>query len=109
MALSRPIPQFAHRCTVRLILDGDMETNTLEIPKSLPAFADDICGIVPQFGGKCFDITLKTAGAAAKLALAPIRKRAGQERRKCIDGNKTGVKMKSLQHGVFPSGHPSKY
>ena len=28
---------------------------------------------------------------------------------KCIDGNETGVKMKSLQHGVFPGGHPSKY
>ena len=70
MALSRPVPQFAHRRTVRLIVDDDMETAALEIAKSLPAFADDICGIIPQFGGKCFDITLKTAEAAAKLALA---------------------------------------
>jgi len=48
--------------------DHDMETDALEIVKSLPDFAKDICGIVCQFGGKCFYITLNTAEAAAKLA-----------------------------------------
>ena len=44
--------------------------------------------------------------------VAAIRKYASvvvKKEEKCIDGNETGVKMKSLQHGVFPGGHPSKY
>ena len=51
-----------------LMIDDDMETDALEIAKSSPDFAKDICGIVPQFGGKCFDIILNTAEAAVKLA-----------------------------------------
>ena len=70
MALSRPKPQFAHRRTVRLIVEDDMETDALEIAKSLPDFAEFIQGIVPQFGGKCFDITLTTAEAAVQLSTA---------------------------------------
>ena len=70
MALSRPMPQFAHRRTVRLMVDEDMEIDALEIAKSLPDYAEHIIGIVPQFGGKCFDITLQTAETAIKLSTA---------------------------------------
>ena len=62
------MPQFAHRRTVRLIVEDDMEIDSLEIAKSLPDFAENIIGIVPQFGGKCFDITLTTAEDAIKLS-----------------------------------------
>ena len=68
MALSWPMPQFFHRRTVRLIVEEDMDIDALQIAKSLPDYAENITGIVPQFGGKCFDITLKTAEAAIKLA-----------------------------------------
>ena len=64
------MPQFAHRRTVRLIVEEDMEIDALEIAKSLPEHAPNITGIVPQFGGKCFDITLDTAEAAIKLSTA---------------------------------------
>ena len=47
-----------------------MEMDALEIAKSLPDYAEFIQGIVPQFGGKCFDITLNTAEAAVRLATA---------------------------------------
>ena len=70
MALSQPMPQFAHRRTVRLIMEDDMEIDALEIAKSLPDFAAYISGIIPQFGGKCFDITLDTADSAIKLSTA---------------------------------------
>ena len=62
------MPQFAHRRTVRLIVEEDMEIDALEIAKLLPDFAENIIGIVPQFGGKCFDITLQKAEAAIKLS-----------------------------------------
>lgn len=68
MALSRPRPVFAHRRTVRLVVDNDMKIDSLEIARSLPDFGDRIKGIVPQFGGRCFDITLVDAAAAASLA-----------------------------------------
>ena len=64
MALSGPMPRFAHRRTVRLIVDDEMEIDALEIAKSLPEFAPKIIGIVPQFGGKCFDIMLDSADSA---------------------------------------------
>ena len=60
--------QFSHRRTVRLIVEEDMDIDALQIAKSLPDYAENITGIVPQFGGKCFDITLQTAEAAIKLA-----------------------------------------
>ena len=70
MALSRPRPLFAHRRTVRLVMEDSMELDSLNIAKSLPDFAKHIRGIVPQFGGKCFDITLESAEKAAELANA---------------------------------------
>ena len=68
MALSRPQTPFAHQRTVRLLVDKDMDIDALKIAKSLPDFATNIRGIVPQFGGQCFDITLDSADAAAQLA-----------------------------------------
>ena len=68
MANSKP-RQFAHRRTVRLIADDDTtDIDALKIAQSLPQFAGEIKGIVPLYGGKCFDITLASPEAAAKLA-----------------------------------------
>ena len=39
-----------------------------ENSQTLPDFRVDIRGIVPQFGGKCFDITLASPETAAQLA-----------------------------------------
>ena len=69
MVLSKPRAHFAHQRTVRLIVDDDLESiDALKLAKSLPDYAGEIKGIVPLFGGKCFDITLATREAAAKLA-----------------------------------------
>ena len=51
-------------------MEDSMELDSLNIAKSLPDFAKHIRGIVPQFGGKCFDITLESAEKAAELANA---------------------------------------
>ena len=45
-----------------------MEITAIEIARSLPDFQEDITGIVPNFGGKCFDITLRSTDAATRLA-----------------------------------------
>ena len=67
--LSRPRAQFAHQRTVRLIVDKDLtDIDALKLAQSLPDYSGEIKGIVPLFGGKCFDITLATAEAAIKLA-----------------------------------------
>ena len=42
--------------SARINTGGD----ALSIAKSLPDYAGNIRGIVPQFGGRCFDITLDT-------------------------------------------------
>ena len=47
-----------------------MDIDALQIAKSLSDFAGNICGIVPQFRGRCFDITFDSAEAAASLAQA---------------------------------------
>ena len=65
---ARPHATFAYKQTVRLIVDEGMEVNALEIVRSLPDFQEDIMGIVPNFGGKCFDITLRSIDAATRLA-----------------------------------------
>ena len=60
---------FACRRTVCLIVDDDIESiDALKLAKSLPGYSGEIKGIVPLSGGKCFDITLATREAAAKLA-----------------------------------------
>ena len=73
MAQSKPRGQFAHRRTVRLIVDDDLgDIDALKVAKSLPQLAGQIRGIVPLFGGKCFDITLATSEQATRLALEGI-------------------------------------
>ena len=67
---ARPRNAFAHKRSVRLILDDGMELDALTIVKSLPDFQDHITGVVPMFGGKCFDITLDTPEHASLLAHA---------------------------------------
>ena len=59
---------FAHTKTVRLMVEDGMEINALEIVRSLPDFKEEITGIVPNFGGKCFNITLRSTDAATRLA-----------------------------------------
>ena len=38
------------------------------IVRSLPDFQAEMVGVVPQFGGKCFDITLRCVESATQLA-----------------------------------------
>ncbi|CAH3114809.1 unnamed protein product, partial [Porites lobata] len=45
-----------------------MDVNAIEIVRSLPRFKVEITGIVPNLGGKCFDITLNSTDAATCLA-----------------------------------------
>ena len=68
MVNSKPCGPFVHRRTVRLIVDLEMEVDSLKIIQCLPDFTGDICGIVLEFGGRAFVITLKTVEDAAKLA-----------------------------------------
>jgi len=69
MAVSKPGAQFAHWRTVCLLVDTDVtDIGGLKIAQSLAAYAGDIQRIVPLFGGKCFDITLASPEATAKLA-----------------------------------------
>ena len=45
-----------------------MDLDALSIVKALPDFQTHITGVVPLYGGKCFDITLESAEMAARLA-----------------------------------------
>ena len=65
---ARPRATFAHTKTIRLLVEDNMELDALEIVRSLPDSQDEITGIVPNFGGKCFDITLSSTDAATRLA-----------------------------------------
>ena len=67
---ARRCTTFAHTKTVRLMVEDGMEINALEIVRSLPDFKEEISGIVPNFGGKCFDITLRSTDAATRLAMS---------------------------------------
>ena len=68
MGASAPRRVFAHKRTVRLIIDDDMRIDSLEVIASLPEYQADITGVVPLFGGKCIDITLRDHAVAARLA-----------------------------------------
>ena len=65
---AQPRATFAHTKTVRLIVEDGMEINAIEIVRSLPDFQEEITGIVPNFGGKCFNITLRSTDTATRLA-----------------------------------------
>ena len=47
-----------------------MNTDALQVIRSLPEFQDDITGIVPLFGGKCIDITLRDLETAMRLTVS---------------------------------------
>ena len=47
-----------------------MELNALSIIRSVPDVSTEIVGVVPQFGGKCFDIILQTMESATQLVAA---------------------------------------
>ena len=68
MAARAPRRVFAHKRTVRLIIDDDMRIDSLEVIASLPEYQAVITGVVPLFGGKCIDITLRDHEVAARLA-----------------------------------------
>jgi len=42
-------------------VDEYLSLDALSVVKSLPDFQDKITRVAPQFGGKCFDITLSDA------------------------------------------------
>ena len=63
-----PRGSFAHQKAVRLVVDEGMEVDALSIVRCLPDFQAEIVGVVPQFGGKCFDITLRCVESATQLA-----------------------------------------
>ena len=65
---ARPRTTFTHRKIVRLIVEEGMDINAIEIVRSLPDFKAEITGIVPNFGHKCFYITLRSTDAATRLA-----------------------------------------
>ena len=68
MAASPPCRVFAHKRTVRLIIEEDMRIDALQVIASLPDFQADITYVVPLFGGKCIDINLRDHEVAARLA-----------------------------------------
>ena len=68
MAASPPRRVFAHKRTVRLIIENDMRIDSLQVIASLPNFQPDITCVVPLFGGKCIDITLRDHKVTARLA-----------------------------------------
>ena len=47
-----------------------MELTAIEIVWFLPEFQQEFTGIVPNIGGKCFNITLRTTDAATRLAMS---------------------------------------
>lgn len=69
MAASPPRCVFAHKRTVQLIIEVDMRIDSLQVIASLPDFQADITGVLPLFGGKCIDITLRDHEVAARLAV----------------------------------------
>ena len=85
---ARPRATFAHTKTVRLIVEDNMDINALEIVRSLPDVQDEITGIVPNFGGKCFHITLRSTEAATRLATSGFDYRAERKPLKLL-GAKT--------------------
>ena len=60
-----PRATFAHQKTVRLVVEDSMEVDAMSIVTALPDFRDEIVGVVPQYGGKCFDITPNQVHCAA--------------------------------------------
>lgn len=68
MAASPPRRVFAHKRTVRLIIEDDMRIDSLQVIAPLQNFQADITCVVPRFGGKCIDITLRDHKVTTRLA-----------------------------------------
>ena len=68
MMAARPRTTFTHTKAVQLIVEEGMDVNTIETEWSLPDFKEEITGIVPNFGGECFDIMLRFTDTATHLA-----------------------------------------
>lgn len=49
-----------------LVVDGKSLLKALKVPK------EDLVGLVPLYGGKCFDITFNSAKSASKVASAGV-------------------------------------
>ena len=90
---ARPRAVFVHSKTVRLIVDEGMDLTAIEIIKSLPDFKEEIAGIVPNFGGKCFDITLKSTEAATRLATSGFDHGAERKKLKLLGAKTTHVSV----------------
>ena len=61
---------FPHKKTFRLVVEESTEVDAMSIANALPDFSAQIVGVVPQFRGKCFDITLRSVDSATQLATA---------------------------------------
>ena len=61
-------PRVLLAASVRLIIENDMRIDSLQVIASLPNFQPDITCVVPLFGGKCIDITLRDHKVTARLA-----------------------------------------
>lgn len=68
MAPRPPHAIFSHEKTICLVVEDNMELDALIIVRSLLDFSAEIVGMVPQFGGKCFDITLPSVASATEFA-----------------------------------------
>ena len=68
VAASPPRRVFAHKRTVRLIIENDMRIDSLQVIASLQNFQADITCVVPRFGAKCIDITLRDHKVTTRLA-----------------------------------------
>ena len=65
-----PRATFAHQKTFRFVVEDSMEVDAMSDVAALPDYREEIVGVVPQFGGKCFDITLRSVESATQLATA---------------------------------------
>lgn len=68
LAARPPHGSFAHQKTVLLVVDEGMEVDALSIVRSLPDFQAEIVRVIPEFCGKCFDITLWCVESMTQLA-----------------------------------------
>lgn len=94
MAASAPRGVFAHKRTVRLIIDDDMRIDSLEVIASLPEYQADITGVVPLFGGKCIDTTLwrhseTPTPPRRKSCTRFVLRTRGIPRHRCVGTSKT--------------------
>ena len=69
---------------------------------------DDFSGYSFLFCEHVLSVAITVTGCLCISRLQYPRLAAKEGKNACME-NQKGKKMKSLQHGVFPGGHPSKY